>query len=130
LTDIQNRSFTGSWGFNPNPVETIVYSLNLANRSPGDVVLEFEGESVTGYCWTAVTEEGKGRIEMMGTDPQYRGKGVAKRLMLCGLYHLKDRGVGVTVLTVDSKNWPASVLYSSIGFEVTAKSLWYEKVID
>ncbi len=130
LTDIQNRSFTGSWGFNPNPVETIVYGLNLVNRSPGDVVLDCDGENVAGYCWTAVTEEGKGRIEMMGTDPHYRGKGVGKKVLLCGLLHLKDRGVGVTVLTVDSQNRAANALYSSIGFEVTAKSLWYEKVVD
>lgn len=130
LTDIQNRSFTGSWGFNPNPVDIIVYSLNLVNRSPGDVLLAFDEENVNGYCWTTVTEEGKGRIEMMGTDPDYRGKGIGKRVLLCGLLHLKDRGVGVTVLTVDSQNQAAKALYSSIGFEVTAKSLWYEKVID
>ncbi len=130
LTDIQNRSFTGSWGFNPNPVETIVYSLNLVDRSPGDVVLAFDEEDVDGYCWTAVTEEGKGRIEMMGTDPDYRGRGVGKRVLLCGLLHLKDKGVEVTVLTVDSQNQAAKTLYSSTGFKVVAKSLWYEKVVD
>lgn len=130
LTDIQNRSFTGSWGFNPNPVETIIYGLNLVNHSPGDVLLDYDGENVTGYCWTALTEEGNGRIEMMGTDPRYRGKGVGKRVLLCGLLHLKDRGVGVTVLTVDSQNQTAIALYDAIGFEVVAKSLWYEKVID
>ena len=129
LTDIQNRSFRDSWGYNPNPVETIIYHLNLTDHSPADVLLDYDGDIVTGYCWTTVTEDGKGRIEMIGTDPAYRGKGVGKRVLLCGLLHLKERGVDVTLLTVDSQNRSANALYDSIGFKTTAKSLWYEKKV-
>ena len=75
LTQIQNRSFAGSWGYSPNTVEIITYYLNLGSRSPEDVVLACEGDEVTGYCWTEVYGNQKeGRILMIGTDPAYRGR--------------------------------------------------------
>ena len=43
LTRIQNRCFAGTWGYNPNTVETITYYTHLSNFSPEDVVLACEG---------------------------------------------------------------------------------------
>ncbi len=137
LTQIQNRAFAGSWGYNPNTVETIAYRTSLSNCSPEDVVLAYDGDEVAGYCWTetsyqgeAVTGEKKGRIFMMGTDPDYRGRGVGKRVLLAGLSHLKSKGLRVAELTVDSENEAACALYRSVGFEARTSSLWYEKVIN
>jgi len=137
LTRIQNRSFAGTWGFNPNTVEEITYRANLSNCFPEDVVLTYHGGEVVGYCWTEVTgggeaggSERKGRIFMIGTDPDYRGRGAGRRVLLAGLAHLKNRGIQITELTVDSENKAACTLYQSIGFEVRTSSLWHEKVID
>ena len=137
LTQIQNRSFTGIWGYNPNTVEAITYRINLSNFSPEDVIITCDGDKVTGYCWTGITCEGEaaigertGRIFMLGADPDYRGKGVGKRVLLAGLAHLKNKGLQVAELTVDSENKVACALYRSVGFEVRTSSLWYEKVID
>ena len=85
--------------------------------------------SVTGEGEAAGGEK-KGRIFMIGTDPDYRGRGVGRRVLLAGLAHLKNRGMQVTELTVDSENEAARVLYQSVGFEVRTSSLWYEKAID
>jgi mycothiol synthase len=137
LTLIQNRAFVGDWGYNPNTVETITYYLNLSNRSPEDVVLACDGDKIIGYCWTGITggekeasSDRKGRIYMIGTDPDYRGKGVGRRVLLAGLAHLRNRGIQVAELTVDSENKVAYALYQSIGFKVWTSSLWYEKVVD
>jgi len=136
LAQIQNRSFTGTWGYNPNTVETISYSINLGNRSPEDVLLTCDGDKVTGYCWTDVTYEGeaiskrRGRVFMLGADPDYRGRGVGKRVLLAGLAHLKSKGLQIAELTVDSENKTACTLYQSLGFEVRISSLWYEKLLD
>jgi len=118
-------------------VEEITYRTNLSNCSREDVVLARDGDRVIGYCWTeiideeeAATGERKGRIFMLGTDPGYRGSGVGKRVLLAGLAHLKSKGLQVAELTVDSENKAACDLYRSVGFEVRASSLWYEKVID
>jgi len=137
LTQIQNRAFAGLWGYNPNTVEEITYRTNLGNCSPEDVVLAYDGDEVVGYCWTEIKYEGeaaigkgKGRIFMIGVDPDCRGRGVGKRVLLAGLAHLKGKGLRVAELTVDSENKAAYTLYLSVGFEVRTSSLWYEKVID
>ena len=51
LTKIQNRAFIGSWGYNPNTVEEVIYRTNLSTCSPEDIVLIYEGDKVIGYCW-------------------------------------------------------------------------------
>lgn len=137
LAQIQNRSFAGTWGYNPGTVEGIVYRTKLSNHSPEDIVLACDGDEVIGYCWTEITYEGeaagsagKGRIFMLGVDPHYRGKGVGKRVLLAGLARLKTKGLQVAELIVDSENEVACELYRSVGFEVQTSSLWFEKAID
>jgi mycothiol synthase len=137
LTRIQNRSFAGTWGYNPTAVEDIVYLLSLAGRSPEDVILICEGARPVGYCWTLVEPEAStgasknvGRIYMLGVDPDYRGSGIGKRALLAGLAHLKSKGVEVAELTVDSQNAAACALYESGGFRVSSTSAWYERVLD
>ena len=133
LTQIQNRCFTGSWGYNPNTTEEIVYRLNLSYRSPEDAVVTYDGYKLVGYCWTTINHEAEladGRIYMMGVDPDYRGRGIGKAALLAGLSYLKAKGVQVAELTVDSENKAACALYHSLGFKIWTSSLWYEKTID
>ncbi|MFC2034764.1 GNAT family N-acetyltransferase [Chloroflexota bacterium] len=137
LAQFQNRFFAGTWGYNPNTMETINYSLHLANHSPEDVILAYDGDKVVGYCWTEipsvkeyVSVQRKGRVYMIGVDPDYRGMGVGRRVLLAGLAYLKSKGLQVTELTVDSNNKTACTLYQSISFEVWKSNLWYEKVLD
>ena len=67
---------------------------------------------------------------MLGVAPDYRGKGMGKKLVLAGLACLRSKGLQVAELTVDSENKAACALYRSIGFEVQANTFWYEKVIN
>jgi ribosomal protein S18 acetylase RimI-like enzyme len=50
--------------------------------------------------------------------------------MVIGLTRLRERGIRVAELTVDSENKAAYALYESLGFEVQARTLWYEKLVD
>lgn len=130
LTQLQNLSFAEHWGYNPNTVETIAYRISLSHRSPKDIVLACEEDEVTGYCWTEITSGGQGRIYMIGSAPDYRGRGIGRRLLLAGLANLKNQGVNEVWLTVDSENKAACSLYESIGFEVQKNYLWYEKSVN
>ena len=134
LTEIQNRCFADTWGFNPNTEEEITYRLNMHGRSPDDVTLTFLGDEPVGYCWTIINtdknekrENRRGLIHMLGVDPQYRQQEIGKAILLNGLQDLKSRGVDIVELTVDSENPAACSLYESAGFEVYAKAEWYEK---
>jgi len=134
LTQIQNLSFTGTWGYNPNTVAEIIYYTSSTNFSPEDIILACDGDKIVGYCWTRLTyekatDERKGQIFMLGVAPDYRGRGVGKGVLLAGLSYLKSKGLQVVELTVDSENKVACTLYRSAGFKVRTSSVWYQKVI-
>ncbi len=130
LTQLQNLSFAGHWGYNPNTVEAMSYHISLSHRSSKDIVLACEEDEVTGYCWTEITSGGQGRIFMIGSAPDYRSKGIGRKLLLAGLANLKNKGANEVWLTVDSENKAACSLYESIGFELQTNYLWYEKSVD
>ena len=133
LTDLQNRAFSGSWGFNPNTAEEIAHRVSFNGRSPRDVIISLAGDEPAGYCWTTVSlmenevlGTKKGRIHMMGVDPNLRARGLGRAVLLAGLAHLKHQGVERAELTVDADNRPALSLYRSTGFEVISTTEWYE----
>jgi mycothiol synthase len=136
LTEIQNRCFADSWGFNPNTEEEIAYRLNMHGRSPEDVILTYMDDRPIGYCWIIINAEenvkrknSKGLIHMLGVDPDYRQQEIGRAILLNGLDDLKARGVDVVELTVDSENPAACALYESVGFEIYARLEWYEKTV-
>ncbi len=136
LTRLQNRAFTGTWGYNPNTIEDTAYWLRLCGGSPEDVVLVLAENTPAGYCWTrldcdpAPPGHRKGYVFMLGVDPAYRGRGIGRLALKAGLSHLKDKGVRTVELTVDSRNNAAHRLYLAAGFEVRTSSLYYEKKLE
>ncbi len=134
LKKIQNLSFEGTWGFNPNTTEEILYQLNIGDGSPEDAVITFLKDKPVGYCWARINAEKnanrggkKGQIHMLGVDPGYRKKGIGKHVLVSGLSYLKDKGIDVVELTTDSENQAARHLYYSMGFKEQSVTKWYEK---
>jgi ribosomal protein S18 acetylase RimI-like enzyme len=68
----------------------------------------------------------KGLISNIGVDPQQRGKGYGKQIMLFGLELLKENGCKQAYLRVHVKNKPAVSLYESLGF---VKAERYKRLI-
>ena len=134
LAELQNRAYAGSWGYNPNTIEDIVYATSTTSNTREGICLALDKDIPIGYFWvrTEYIEHDKrqGRLAMLGVDPDYQGKGIGRVLLLAGLSCLKDRGLQVARLTVDSDNLAANTLYRSIGFRKSDTSLWYEKVLD
>jgi GNAT superfamily N-acetyltransferase len=60
--------------------------------------------------------ESKGLISNVGVDPNERGKGYGRQIMLFGLWQLRKSGCKEAYLRVHSKNSPAISLYESLGF--------------
>jgi mycothiol synthase len=136
LADLQNRSFAGTWGYNPGAVEEIAYRLSLSGSSPEGVVVLEEGDMPVGYCWTTVEAESgpaagewRGRIHMIGVLPERRGRGLGRQALTAGLAYLKGRGIEAVDLTVDSENVEACALYKSVGFTTRTTTKWYEKAL-
>ena len=119
LTQIQNDTFTGTWGFSPNTVDQIEYRSSMSNTAPSGILLLYSGEQVAGYCWTCFAPskgELKGIIGMIGVSPDFRGRGISKPLLVAGMEYLKTAGIEEIGLHVDGINAPAIALYKSVGF--------------
>jgi mycothiol synthase len=134
LAELQNRIFTGSWGFSPNSAEEIEYYLDLTQCRMSDVLLLKDGDNLIGYLWAHPSVGGgythkKGRIHMFGILPEYQGRGFGKRLLRIGLEDMRDKEFNTVELTVDEANRPAFALYDSFGFREKFTSLWYEKTL-
>ena len=133
LAWIQNRAFSGTWGYSSNTPRDIVDRTLLPGFSPEDVLLAFVDLRLVGFCWTMVTSRAtssrrrSGRVFMVGVAPGYRGRGVGKQLLLAGLSRLKRRRIQRVDLTMDSENDVARSLYRSLGFRQRTSTVGYEK---
>ena len=134
LTNLQNRSFSGSWGFNPNTTAEVVYALNQEGCSPEDAILAWRGGRLCGYCWLKIDQAAnalpgisQGRVQMLGVDPDHRSLGIGLVVLTAGLDRLKKKGIDQAILAVDSRNRAALSLYRSVGFEARSRIIWYEK---
>lgn len=57
-------------------------------------------------------------IANVAVHPDYRGQGIARRLMQASIEMIQDRGGAVAVLQVDEKNEVAQRIYQQLGFRV------------
>jgi mycothiol synthase len=139
FTQLQNRSFADTWGYNQNTINDISNRFSLPEFSIKNIIVGCDMNEMVGYCWMQIyhDEIGDGLedklracIYMLGVDPKHRGKGFGKMLLLEGLRLLKNKGIQIVELNVDSKNEVACGLYRSQGFKVWKTSLWYEKVLN
>lgn len=134
LTTIQNRSFRGVWGFNPNTREEISYRINLTSCSAEDVIMIYAGNKPVAYCWTRIDHEANakrrentGEIHMLGVDPDYRRRLLGRNVLLAGLSHLKNKGMDIVELMADGEEPAGAALYESVGFRRYLRTEWHEK---
>lgn len=132
LTQVQNDSFGGSWGFCPNTVEEVGYRAGMTGNTPEGILFLVHGDDDAGYCWTRILgspEHPAGVICMIGITPPYRGRGLSHPILLAGMKYLRSRGVEYIKLDVDEQNTPAMNLYSSVGFEKSVELHWFEALL-
>jgi len=119
----RNVSFKEHYGSVQRTLEEIKAITNLPHFRPEGLFFAFDGDKVAGFCLTSIHPEecerrgiGVGHIDLVGTMPEYRGKGIGRALLLTGIEYLR-REVPVVELSVEGKNSNALALYSSVGFK-------------
>jgi mycothiol synthase len=129
LCTLQNMSFTDSWGFRPNTVEEICYLLDASWCRPDGILYINNSQTKVGYCWTMEhpNDRDKGYIRMMGINPQYRGRGLGKTILIAGIEYLLQNGIKEIELSVDGRNHIAKHLYQSVGFRRKGVTLWHQR---
>lgn len=82
-----------------------------------NIAITSEGE-ITGYTFGCVKNQtSEAWILALAVNPQWRHRGIAKKLTTNLLNQLTEQGVNIVYLTVKPENKVAVNLYNSIGFE-------------
>jgi len=68
---------------------------------------------------------GEGWIDLLGTRPAFRGRGLGRAILLSGLQQLKACGADVALLGTTSWNVAAQWLFASVGFQIMHQVRWY-----
>jgi mycothiol synthase len=120
LVELNNRVFAwhpeqGQW-----TLEDFRARAEQAWFDPRDILmLEVSGELI-GFCWLKVEERGSegrvGEVYVIGTDPEYQGRGLGRYLLSEALQHLSKREVNAVAVYVDESNSAGVRLYSSFEF--------------
>ena len=72
---------------------------------------------------------GVGIFEPVGTREAYRGRGLARMVILEGMSRLKDKGMADARVGTAHFNAPAIATYLTCGFELFDKTGWWTKVL-
>ncbi|HVB00465.1 MAG TPA: mycothiol synthase [Acidimicrobiales bacterium] len=95
---------------------------------PEGFLLHEGTDGIDGFCWTKVHDEGDepvGEIYVIGVDPEVRGQGLGRGLLVSGLRFLQSRGIHTAMLYVDAQNTAAVALYNWAGFIIDHIDLAY-----
>lgn len=128
--DVNNRAF--SW--HPEQGDWTLDTLRAREAEPwfdpaGFLLYELE-DHVAAFCWTKI-HDGEdppiGEIYVIGTAPEYQGRGLGRAMCLAGLSYLHGRGLTKSMLYVDAENTAARALYKGLGFELDHLDRAYTK---
>jgi ribosomal-protein-alanine N-acetyltransferase len=75
-------------------------------------------------AWLIVDE---GHVATLATHPDFRGQGIAKRLLSYALRRLVEEGARSSFLEVRESNTVAQAMYRKFGFEETGRRRHYYK---
>lgn len=94
----------------------LLFLLRIFRKDPlRFFVAETDGDVVG---TTIISREGKvGYISTVMVHPDYRRRGIAKRLLKRAVDYIRDGGMERAILHVDSVNEPAKNLYVKLGFK-------------
>jgi ribosomal-protein-alanine N-acetyltransferase len=113
VLEIDQLSFPQPW-----PESSYRFELT-ANRASILLVAEIDGRLV-GYvgCWLLVDEV---HISTLAVHPDFRQRGIARRLLKSVLGQAARGGAELATLEVRTSNYAAIELYENLGFEISGR---------
>ena len=133
-TELFNETFADHWNHHDKTVDFAQHERTQAHYKPQlDLVAIAPDGTFAALCYgqikptrdSCITE---GWINMLGTRPAFRNKGLGKAILLAGIHQLKAEGIDKAMLYVDADNLSGALrLYQSVGFEAYSTQIAYSK---
>lgn len=95
--------------------EVLLKKSSAGNMHIGLIKNKYSGNLVA-YCITTISGEGKGEIDSIYVEKQFRGQGLGDELMKCALGWLDENGVKKKTVRVSVGNQKAVSFYERYGF--------------
>ena len=136
MVRIRNEAFKEHFGFSPETLNNWKYAVkNWDERGVAYItVARAVGEPASFLSYGIDPEENsylkkkRGGLWDIGVLKQFRGRGIAKRLMIDAMKHLRREGMEEAELGVDETNVTnAMKLYERLGFGVARRRLVWHK---
>jgi mycothiol synthase len=137
--ELHNEAFMDHWNHHPATFEEWQHwDADPAYRPELDLLAIAPDGTYAAYARCGIDREenaargcAEGWINVLGTLPQFRRRGLARAMLLAGLTKLQAEGMTVAFLGVDTQNInQAQTLYESVGFERAYANLAYAKWVD
>ena len=134
--NLHNQSFANTWNYHPLTVEKYRCRLKDPDYLPElDLVAIDPDGKFASICLCVVdrtqnTFRGRqeGWIALLFTHPDFQQRGLARAMLLNGLDRLKNLGMDIVKIGVDTENpFGAKKLYESVGFEYVYTNIAYIK---
>jgi len=121
LAQLHGLSFHRGWGEGEfeamlSERNTLVHRLKL-------------GRKIIGFAVSRIGAD-EAEILSIAIDPDHRGRGLSRNLLLTHLGHLAGRGIRTVFLEVEENNHAARRLYDRAGFSVAGRRERYYKQAD
>lgn len=136
MVGIRNEAFKEHFDYSPGKLEDWRFAVDAWDKSGNAyiTVARVAGEPAGFLSYGIDIEENKhlkkkrGGLWDIGVLKQFRGRGVAKRLMIDAMKHLRREGMEEALLGVDETNVTnAMKLYERLGFTVARRRLVWHK---
>jgi mycothiol synthase len=134
VLDALNRNWADTWGFQPITADMLALDLQgqqegmlLAVDSSDDARILATCHAVFDTSDTNPDGAPRAWISNLTVDPEARGKGLGRTMLLAGLAFLRDRGAGSITLGVDAGDPAPLRLYLSVGFEALSSVQAWDK---
>jgi mycothiol synthase len=137
--EAHNQSFIDHWNFHPMTIEELQHwEQDPKYRPELDLIAVADDGTYAAYCHCHIdaTDNAargcrEGWINTLGTRRGFRRRGLGRSMLVAGLVKLRDQGMEVAKLGVDTGNInQAQTLYESVGFRRAFANLAYSKVVE
>jgi mycothiol synthase len=133
LVEADNEFFADHWGSQPRSGREWKYQMiDSRPHDPALWVIAWENDTIVGECITHASLQGEandGWIAIVGIKRQWRGHGLGRAVLTCGLQRLQQAGFETASLHADAENTPAVQLYRNLGMEIARTRIHFRKAL-